>query len=308
MRVRPRRETRGVSRSKCGDLITATVPVSWAASIIINESTDAIDFYDGFGTTEMVVGIRAYQWGWEYYYPKDLDLNYNLKHNYSAFVGNSLKYNSTSALNLKSTNLWKFYQNKSMDSIVTPAHLLLLPLDNYKILNFLNFNDVGMNNLNEPTAFKKIKMFSKTFNTNLNFLANNYTNKFKTLEALYTSTSLFSDSYLYGLKRQHNFLNSKSYLNSSSTFFDLKSVHKVLNSSWKKPTTAFKTYKGFSNLNFTGKILSNQVSSTTINLNNLFYNFFPTSFNKITSKLSLYPTLFETINNDTDKKKFITHF
>lgn len=28
MRVKPRRETRGVSRSKCGDLITACVPVS----------------------------------------------------------------------------------------------------------------------------------------------------------------------------------------------------------------------------------------------------------------------------------------
>jgi len=24
---------------------------------------DAADYYDGFGTGEMVVGIRAYQWG-----------------------------------------------------------------------------------------------------------------------------------------------------------------------------------------------------------------------------------------------------
>ena len=63
MRIRPRRETRGVSRSKCADLITACVPVSWATSIIVSESTDAIDYYDGFGTTELVVGIRAYQWG-----------------------------------------------------------------------------------------------------------------------------------------------------------------------------------------------------------------------------------------------------
>jgi hypothetical protein len=29
--------------------------------VIVNESTDAIDYYDGFGTTELVVGIRAYQ-------------------------------------------------------------------------------------------------------------------------------------------------------------------------------------------------------------------------------------------------------
>ena len=61
MRTRPRRETRGVSRSKCGDLITACVPVSWAASIIISESTDSSDLYDGFGAAEITVGIRAYQ-------------------------------------------------------------------------------------------------------------------------------------------------------------------------------------------------------------------------------------------------------
>jgi hypothetical protein len=30
-------------------------------SIIISESVDAADYYDGFGTGEIVVGIRAYQ-------------------------------------------------------------------------------------------------------------------------------------------------------------------------------------------------------------------------------------------------------
>ena len=75
LRYRPGRETRGVSRSKCGDLITATVPVTWAASIIIHESVDAVEFADGFGTTELSIGIRAYQWGWEYYYPRDLAFN-----------------------------------------------------------------------------------------------------------------------------------------------------------------------------------------------------------------------------------------
>jgi heme/copper-type cytochrome/quinol oxidase subunit 2 len=70
LRSKPKRETRGVSRSKCADLITACVPVSWALSIIISETVDATDYYDGFGTGEVVIGIRAYQWGWEYFYPK----------------------------------------------------------------------------------------------------------------------------------------------------------------------------------------------------------------------------------------------
>jgi hypothetical protein len=58
-----KRETRGVSRSKCADLITACVPVSWASAIIITETVDVVDYYDGFSTGELVIGIRAYQWG-----------------------------------------------------------------------------------------------------------------------------------------------------------------------------------------------------------------------------------------------------
>tara|TARA_B100000795_G_scaffold165998_1_gene124876 strand:- start:238 stop:882 length:645 start_codon:yes stop_codon:yes gene_type:complete len=63
LRNKPKRETRGVSRSKCADLITACVPVSWATAIIVTETVDAADYYDGFSTGEIVIGIRAYQWG-----------------------------------------------------------------------------------------------------------------------------------------------------------------------------------------------------------------------------------------------------
>lgn len=43
----------------------------------------------------MAIGIRAYQWGWEYYYPKGLNLTNSL--NDSAFIGDSLtnSFNST---------------------------------------------------------------------------------------------------------------------------------------------------------------------------------------------------------------------
>ena len=112
LRSKPKRETRGVSRSKCADLITACVPVSWALSIIISETVDATDYYDGFGTGEVVIGIRAYQWGWEYFYPKNIDLNYNVSPSYSSFIGNSIKYNNTSSENLDANAIWKFYQKK----------------------------------------------------------------------------------------------------------------------------------------------------------------------------------------------------
>jgi hypothetical protein len=106
LRVKPKRETRGVSRSKCADLITACVPVSWAISIIISETVDATDYYDGFGTGELVIGIRAYQWGWEYFYPKNIDLNYNLKQSYSTVIGNSIKYSNNNSSSTNSNLLW----------------------------------------------------------------------------------------------------------------------------------------------------------------------------------------------------------
>jgi len=94
-RAKPKRGTRGVSRSKCADLTTACVPVSWALSIIVSESVDSADYYEDFGTGEIVVGLRDYQWGWEYSFPKNIDLNYNARPTYSSLTGNSLKYTKT---------------------------------------------------------------------------------------------------------------------------------------------------------------------------------------------------------------------
>jgi len=111
-------------------------------SIIVNESTDATDLNDGFGTSELVVGVRAYQWGWEYYYPKSVDLNYNIRNGYASFIGNSIHYTPTSTFNSSTNFLWKMYQNETDDRIVTPAHLLLIPANMTATSTFLNFKDI----------------------------------------------------------------------------------------------------------------------------------------------------------------------
>ncbi len=303
MRVRPRRETRGVSRSKCGDLITATVPVTWATSIIVNESTDAIDYYDGFGTTELVVGIRAYQWGWEYYYPKDIDLNYNIKPSYSSFVGNSLKYTKSSDITLKANNLWKYYQNKSTDQIITPAHLLVLPMDNYKLLNFLNFNDIGSNSIQEINAFKKIRMFSKTYTSNLIFVPNDFSNKYKNFSTLYINDSLYSDSYLYGIKRQHNFLSSNALLNNQSTFLNLSSVNKFINFNFKNKIDNLNKLSNNYNFTYFKKINNSSLNSNSNHIISIFNN---SSFNDNLFFLNnslFYSNFISLINDNSDKNK-----
>ena len=226
LRTKPRRETRGVSRSKCADLITACVPVTWAASIIISETVDAADYYDGFGSGEIVIGIRAYQWGWEYFYPKGIDLNYNVNPSYSSMVGNSLKYTTTNSNALKSNTLWKYYQNQNNNKTTsTPAHLILAPSDSDKVLNFMKFSDMGVDNLKDSTTFKKIQYFSKSNPQKLYSNVDEFNLKYKKLSDLYLSDYETASTPNYGIKRQHNYVSRQSLLNNSNTFMDSKSLN-----------------------------------------------------------------------------------
>jgi heme/copper-type cytochrome/quinol oxidase subunit 2 len=274
MRIRPKRETRGVSRSKCGDLITACVPVSWATSIIINESTDAIDYYDGFGTTEMIIGIRAYQWGWEYYYPKDIDLHHNIKNNYSSFVGNSLKYNVTSDRSLTTLNIWKFFQNKSSDAILTPAYVLLCSIDNNKFLNLINLNDIGINFLNEMDAFKKTKMISKFDSSYLNFSLLFFNQKFNVLNFLFTNENSFLESISFGIKKQFNFLSSMALNNKLATNFNKQSFNKLISFNLK--------------ISNSFNILSQINKDDIVRTNSLYFFFNKLSFNSFNLKNQNY--------------------
>ena len=226
-RTKPKRETRGVSRSKCADLITACVPVSWAMSIIISESVDASDYYDGFGTGEIVIGIRAYQWGWEYFYPKGIDLNYTVSPSYSTAVGNSLKYTTTSEQTLQSNTLWKHYQlNSNSNGSSTPAHILLSPSDNAKILNFTNVNEIGVNTLEGSKAFKKIQKFSKSNTQDLFKNVSDFNTRYTRLSDLYYTNKNLIDASTYNTIRQHNFTSNLSTKNQPTSFFDAQGLSK----------------------------------------------------------------------------------
>ena len=231
MRVRPRRETRGVSRSKCGDLITACVPVSWAISIIVNESADATDLNDGFGTAELVVGVRAYQWGWEYYYPRSIDLNYNVRPSYATLVGNSLNYSYSSGKSLNANYLWRMYQNKTEEQVVTPAHLLLIPVDSSSMSSFLNFKSVGLDTLQASSAFLKIRNSTKIYNSHLVHTPSNLTHKYFNIQNLFVDENNFLSTSSFGVRRQHALASVSALGNShASNLLDSNSFDKFLNS------------------------------------------------------------------------------
>lgn len=233
-RNKPKRETRGVSRSKCADLITACVPVSWAMSIIISESVDAADYYDGFGTGEIVIGIRAYQWGWEYFYPKNIDLSYNINPTYSTLTGNSLKYTKTTEATAGTNQFWKAMRSESNINLSsTPTHSILSPSDNNKILNFINFKNIGDNTINNANAFKKIQTSTKTNVNDLFNSSSDFSLKYNKINNLYLTDLQPQESLAYGIKRQHEYGSVTSLSNSSATCLDNKSVSKLLDYNFK---------------------------------------------------------------------------
>ena len=301
-RTQPRRETRGVSRSKCGDLITATVPITWAITIIVSESTDATDYYDGFGTGELIVGVRAYQWGWEYYYPKNIDLNYNLKPNYSTFIGNSLKYNGTTDKTINTKDVWRFYQNKIDDAVVTPAHLLVIPLDNLKIFNFMNFDNIGASTLKESNAFKKIRTHSKVYTTNLVHTPSIFTDKYIKMSSLFNNENDLNTSINYGLKRQHNLTSVVATNNINSTFLDKHGLDKFLTYNLQFNTDLKKTNLHSTKLDlFKKELVNNSDIKSSNTLNTLLSD--NLNRNNVFKLLSLYPNIVKEMGDNSDKKK-----
>jgi hypothetical protein len=200
--------------------------------------------------------------------------------------------------------------------------MLVIPSDNQKLLNFYNFNDLGSSSVQEINAFKKIRMFSKTYTSNLNFIPNNFSSKYKLLSNLYLNDLNFSDSYLYGLKRQHNFLSSSSLINNQSTFLDLKSVNKVANFNYKNnifennntSLDQINYLKKNNNSNFSSDINRLQSifkilnKSDTYRLDKLFfYSNIISSINDKTKNKILYP-IYKLFNSKLDKNINFSNF
>lgn len=68
----PMRETRGFSRAQTGDGITAVLPMTWSITMLMHASTHSINFDENVSGTIFIFSIVAYQWGWNYYFPRDI--------------------------------------------------------------------------------------------------------------------------------------------------------------------------------------------------------------------------------------------
>lgn len=264
-RIQPKRETRGVSRSKCGDLVTATIPVTWAISIIISESADAIDYYDGFNTTELIVGIRAYQWGWEYYYPKDIDLKYSLKPNYNQFIGNSLKYEKKSELKQETNKMFNMMKKTQNNFTNNFSYSLATPtLSNNKVFES---NVMLKNSFNSDSSFKNISKFKK-----ISFF-NEFQSNFNKNNSLLSFININNNVNYNNFKvlREYNFIPLKSILNGTNNILDLHIINKLTN---KNNKINFLTLTEGSNFKKLNSLLFNIIykKKTFFNLNLFFKN------------------------------------
>jgi heme/copper-type cytochrome/quinol oxidase subunit 2 len=68
----PMRETRGFSRAQTGDGITAVLPMTWSITMLMHASTHSVNFDENTTGTTFTFTVIAYQWGWNYYFPRDI--------------------------------------------------------------------------------------------------------------------------------------------------------------------------------------------------------------------------------------------
>jgi hypothetical protein len=98
------------------------------------------------------------------------------------------------------------YQGGLDDKLVTPANLLISPLEGSKTLNFFNMSSVGSDLLKGQESFSKVHLSSKSPGTEL--FTSNYgaaTQESK-VHQLYSDETNFLNTAGYGFYRQHNLI------------------------------------------------------------------------------------------------------
>ena len=193
------------------------------------------------------------------------------------------------------------YQNKPEDRVITPAHLMLIPLDSGSMTNFLNFKNIGVNTLQESTAFSKIRNSTKVYNSHLVHTPSTFTNKYYSLNSAFSNENDYLTTSSFGLRKQHNLSSASSYGNSfASTALDSQSFDKFLTTNLNVNTgsTSSSSQLAPSPLSLSRE---DHIASTpnTTRLSSLLSPNHSSSSSL--TKLVAYPSLLSNINDNSDK-------
>jgi len=222
-------------------------------------------------------------------------------------VGNSLKYNNSGSKTLQTNTMWKYYQNKNNSKLTsTPAHLLLSPSDNSKVLNFMNFNDIGNSTVKDSTAFKKIQYFSKTNPQSLFTNVSDFNLKYKKLSNLYLNDTLPTNTSSYGTFRQHNYSSMMATTNTFNSLLDASSLNKFMEYNLDYVNNDSAKSINY-NMSTAARENSLTTDSNTLRVLNLTDQKLSQS-NHSLAKLVQYPTSTSLLNAESDAKQLNNPF
>jgi|FrelakmetLWP11LW_1041352.scaffolds.fasta_scaffold02292_2 hypothetical protein len=195
------------------------------------------------------------------------------------------------------------YQNKSEDRVITPAHLLLIPSDSGNSINFLNFNNIGLNTLKEASAFSKIRNYTKVYNSHLVHTPSSFTSKYSQLNSMYLDENSYLTASSFGVKKQHVLYASTSTGSSPAlNLLDTISFNQFLTTNLAMSTDVLLEGRrnALSPLSLT-KVSPLNTGADSLRLLSVLTtadkSYVPTG---ITTLLK-YPALLENINDDSDK-------
>jgi len=175
-------------------------------------------------------------------------------------------------------------------------------LDNKKIINFIDFSNIGYDTLKESSAFKKIHIFSKTFTSNLVSNVSTLSTKYKQVNKLHTTDNLFSLTNNYGLTRQHGFLSTKAKLSNTDLLLDQSSFDRFLisNDLKQESLSELKFY------NMTSTLVKSLTFNRQIKINNPLvldtlpvFSYLVNFYNIVT-----YPLILSNTNDSSDSALF----
>ena len=69
---KPVRETRCFIRAQTGDTLTAVLPLTWSVTMLAHAGTHSANFDENTTATVFSFTVIAYQWGWNYYFPREI--------------------------------------------------------------------------------------------------------------------------------------------------------------------------------------------------------------------------------------------
>jgi len=169
----------------------------------------------------------------------------------------------------------------------------------------MNFKDIGLNPTQPTQAFKKIRSHSKIYTNNIAYVPTNLTTKYSNLNNLYLNNTNLIESFNYGTRRQHNLSSSAATTSNYSTFLDTQARSKFLDYTLGFNQQNFNADLGSSAAD---SLVKSKVFNTTTHssqMSDLLSVFGNDSRATQVNALVTYPSLLNTLNDDSDKKLFL---